>query len=101
MTGSNFARSPRGTVIPGLNVAILAYEVAQLRETARDVKESVELLISKIRTSSDMFKCTPRGIDRAHAISRIPNLVGTKGTKRYSLPPRLMNVSPKSSFLVF
>jgi len=71
LVGQEYARFSGGGVIPGINPAILALEVAELRETAEDVKSTVENFVQKVRTTKELFTCTATGIDRNGTAAKI------------------------------
>jgi hypothetical protein len=64
ITGAKFAAYAAGAAIPGLNVAILALQVAELYETAKDIYEIVEGLVQAYRLSRDLLSCKNGSLDR-------------------------------------
>jgi hypothetical protein len=83
ITGAKFAAYAAGSVVPGLNVAIMALQIAELYETAKDIKEIVEGLVQAYRLSRDLLSCKNGTLDRASAGEVYPKIsLDRPGRKR-------------------
>jgi len=58
ITGARFVVNALGSVIPGLNVAIIAAELVHLYELYLFVRHNVDALIATYRTASNAMKCS-------------------------------------------
>jgi hypothetical protein len=74
ITGAKFAAYAAGSVVPGLNVAIMALQIAELYETAKDIKEIVEGLVQAYRLTKDLLSCKNGTLDRASAGEVYPKI---------------------------